>query len=344
MKSSKLCPDEVASQKTSGIEPFPNAFDSVAVRDVFSETSDPAPIRMSDIGARLRAFRMGRGLAPEAVALSLSISRAALYRAEKGVIPKIETLARIADVLDTSLPNLLGVGVEYIDTAIGFFERMRQMEEEAEQVIGLFGPVSYLLTSDAYDTMLEEVMLDGIPTDGTATTDARKSVDALMSVLRQRKAWYKWRRPLIVSLIASSDIEGFLMHGALGRHDLPYETVAARRMLAQEEVERIATILRRPWPGVQIGIALEPTPATTFQIFRQRDRSTLAISPFRLGEQPNVRIGVAMITSAHEPMRLHEGIARRLWDNALTDEDAAAFLDRLVARHGIASPENVSHF
>lgn len=314
------------------------------VSEMLSPTVETAPIRMSDIGARLRAFRMGRGLTPEAVAASLGISRAALYRAEKGEIPKIETLTRIADVLGTSLPSLLGVGVEYVDTAIAFFERMRQIEEDAEQIIGLFGPVSYLLTSDAYDAMLEAVMLEAIPPGEDASGAARQSVDALLAVLRQRKAWYKRRQPLIVSLIASSDIERFLLHGALGRHDLPPETVAERRRLAQSEVQRIEALLRRPPPGVQIGIAQEPTPATTFQIFRQRDRSTLAISPFRLGEQPNVRIGVALITSAPEPMRLHEDIARRLWAGALKGDAAADFLHGLVDRYGIDQQNPSSHF
>ena len=109
------------------------------------------PIRFSEIGERLRAFRMGRGLAPEDLAGRLGISRAALYRAEKGQIPKIETLIRISDVLGVSLPTLLGVGIEYVDTAIAFFERMRQLEETSHQIVGLFGPISYLLTSDTYD-------------------------------------------------------------------------------------------------------------------------------------------------------------------------------------------------
>ena len=106
-------------------------------------------VRLSDIGARLRAFRIGRGISSEVLAQKLSISRAALYRAEKGEIRKIETLTNIAEVLGVSLPSLLGVGIEYVDTAAAFFERMRQMELECEQIIGLFGPVSYLLTSDA---------------------------------------------------------------------------------------------------------------------------------------------------------------------------------------------------
>ncbi len=155
-----------------------------------------------------------------------------------------------------------------------------------------------------------------------------------MKVLEERKAGYQRRRPSIVSLISSSDIERFLLHGALGRHDLAPAIAAKRRRQACDEVEHIAALLRRPPAGVQIGIVLQPTPAITFQIFRQPDRSVLAISPFRLGEQPNVSLGVAIITSAEEPMRLHQGIVERLWEGALKGPDAAEHLARLIVRYG----------
>lgn len=293
------------------------------------------PIRLSDIGARLRAFRMGRGLTPEAVAERLGISRAALYRAEKGQIAKIDTLTRISEILGVSLANLLGVGVEYVDTAVGFFERMRQLEEASEEVVGLFGPVSYLLTSDDYDQMLHEVLLDLVPSDPDLAEEARRSLSVLMDILRERKARFRSRKSRIVSLISSSDIERFLLHGALGRHDLSEAVVADRRRKARREVEHIETMLRRPPAGVQIGIVLESTPATTFQIFRQPDRSVLAISPYRLGEQPNVSLGVALITSDPEPMLLHERIAERLWERALKSAEATDHLRRLIARYAI---------
>ena len=97
------------------------------------------PIRFSDIGARLRAYRIGKGIAPELLAEKLGISRAALYRAEKGQIRKIEMLTSIADELGVSLPSLMGVGVEYVSTATAFFERMRQLDTpgaEADDVPG----------------------------------------------------------------------------------------------------------------------------------------------------------------------------------------------------------------
>lgn len=292
-------------------------------------------IRFSDIGERLRAYRIGRGMTPEALAERLSISRAALYRAEKGHIPKIETLTRIADVLGVSLPSLLGVGVEYVEAAVTFFERMRQLEAHCQQIIVLFGPVSYLLTSDGYDDILHEVLLEGLPDDDGERQEAERSIETLTAILAARKAMYRQRRPAIVSLVSSSDMERFLLHGLVGRHDLTRATVDRRRLLARREAEHIVRLLRDQPIGVQIGIVRETVPSTSFQIFRQGDRSTLAISPFRLGEQPNVRIGVALITSAPEAMTLHESIAGRLWERALKGADAADYLDDIIARYGI---------
>src|SRR5471032_553104 len=58
------------------------------------------------VGQRLRAHRMGIGLSPDQAAKQLGISRAALYNYEKGEGPvKLETLERIAELLQTSLPS-----------------------------------------------------------------------------------------------------------------------------------------------------------------------------------------------------------------------------------------------
>ena len=293
------------------------------------------PIRFSDIGARLRAYRIGKGIAPELLAEKLGISRAALYRAEKGQIRKIEMLTSIADELGVSLPSLMGVGVEYVSTATAFFERMRQLEEECQQVIGLFGPVSYLLTSDDYDTVLGEVLKESIP-DGKDAAASARAVDSLLEILKSRKKAFRLRRPLIVSLIASADLERFLLHGLVGRLDLDAATIDARRRKARREIEAIVSLLREQPIGIQIGVVREPVPATSFQIFRQSDRSVLAISPFRLGEQPNVRLGVALITSAPEAMSLHEEIAEGLWTGALKGADAIDYLEAMIRKYGIA--------
>lgn len=297
--------------------------------------SDDAAIRFSDIGARLRAYRMGKGLTPDALAENLGISRAALYRAEKGEIRKIDTLTNIASELGVSLPSLMGVGVEYVSTATAFFERMRQLEEECQQIIGLFSPVSYLLTSDEYDAVLGEVLKESIPDGVDPNGASARAVDGLVEILRARKNAFRLRRPLIVSLISSADLERFLVHGLIGRQDLPPATIEKRRLAARHEAEYILSMLTEQPIGIQIGIIREPVPATSFQIFRQADRSVLAISPFRLGEQPNVRLGVALITSAPEAMSLHEEIAARLWGDALKGADAASYLRTMIDKYAI---------
>ena len=60
---------------------------------------------------RLRAFRLGSGMSAEEIAKRIGISRTALYRFEKGEVVKIETLERLAELLEVSLPTLLGVGI-----------------------------------------------------------------------------------------------------------------------------------------------------------------------------------------------------------------------------------------
>ncbi len=66
-----------------------------------------------EIGRRLRAYRLGKNLSAEEVADQIGVSRAALYRLEKGELVKIETLAKLSELLGASLPSLMGVGVEY---------------------------------------------------------------------------------------------------------------------------------------------------------------------------------------------------------------------------------------
>src|SRR6266581_2728760 len=144
------------------------------------------PIRFDDIGNRLKAFRLGSGLCAEDLAAKLGISRAALYRFEKGELAKIETLEKLAELLQVSVPTLLGVGVEYIASAVSYFERMRQIEETSEHIIVLAGPISYLLASDGFDRILEEMLRESVP-EGLATRKrALEQVDEVMNVLRQR--------------------------------------------------------------------------------------------------------------------------------------------------------------
>ena len=292
------------------------------------------PFRFEEIGQRLRAYRMGSGLGAEEIARRLGISRAALYRYEKGELSKIETIAKLSELLGVSVPSLLGVGVEYAASALSFFERMRQIEEKAEHIIVLFGPISYLLTSDEYDETLAQVLKESIPDDIEDTAMAHGEVDELMGVLRQRKEAYRQRRPSLVSLIAAGELERFLAHGLLGARALDEAERASRRAMARREAAHIIRHMSEEPIGVQIGVVEDTLPNTSFQIFRQSDRSFVAVSPFRLGEQPNVRVGVAMITSAPEALSLHENVADALWRRALKGHQAADFVRRLLDAAG----------
>jgi transcriptional regulator with XRE-family HTH domain len=291
-------------------------------------------VRFDDIGNRLKAFRLGSGLSADEIASRLGISRTALYRFEKGELAKIETLEKLAELLGVSIPTLLGVGVEYIASAVSYFERMRQIEEISEHIIVLAGPISYLLASDAFDHALAEVLREGVPDGVQGRKRALEQVDEVMNVLRQRKESYRRRQPGIVNLIAASEMEAFLHNGLVGRLDLPDRTKAARRELARAEAEHFAALMADEPIGVQIGIVPDTLPHASFQIFRQPDRHVLALSPFRLGEQPNIRVGVAMITSAPEALALHEKMAKDLWQRALKGPAAVDFMRKLVSRQG----------
>ncbi len=289
-------------------------------------------IRFDDIGNRLKAFRLGSGLSADEIANRLGISRTALYRFEKGELAKIETLESLAELLAVSVPTLLGVGVEYVPSAVSYFERMRQIEESSEHIIVLAGPISYLLASDAFDQALGDVLRESIPDTLPGRKRALEQVEEITAVLRQRKETYRRRPPGIVNLISAIEMEHFLENGLVGRLGLPEQIRRERRALARAEAEHFVALMQDEPIGVQIGIVPDTLPHASFQLFRQPDRQVLALSPFRLGEQPNIRVGVAMITSAPEALALHEKMAKDLWQRALKGTAAVRLMRALIEK------------
>jgi len=289
-------------------------------------------LRFDDIGNRLKAFRLGSGLSADEIASRLDISRTALYRFEKGELAKIETLEKLAELLGVSVPTLLGVGVEYIGSAVAYFERMRQIEEAAEHIIVLAGPISYLLASDRFDGSLAEILRESIPDAAEGRKRALAQVNEVMAVLRQRKEAYRRRQPGIVNLISAAEMQHFLRNGLVGRLDLPDRVRRERQTLARAEAEHFVGLMEDEPIGVQIGIVPDTLPHASFQIFRQPDRQVLALSPFRLGEEPNIRVGVAMITSAPEALALHEKMAKDLWRRALKGDAAVRLMRDMMGK------------
>ncbi len=288
-------------------------------------------LRYEEIGQRLRAFRLGSGLSADEVAAKIGISRTAVYRFEKGDVVKIETLSSLAELLGVSLPTLLGVEIEYISSAVTYFERLRQLEEVADRIVILAGPISFLLASDAFADSLADLLKESVADETGDRDRLHRIIEQTIAILRQRRSNYTVRRPAIVNLISALDIERLLHSGFVGRPLIPEKEVKARQKRARAEVEHFAALLESEPIGVQIGLVTGTLPHTGFQIFRSGNSKTLSISPFRLGEQPNIRLGVAMVTSADEAVALHEKVVEEMWRPALKGKDAAAYLRNLVA-------------
>ena len=70
----------------------------------------------------------------------------------------------------------------------------------------------------------------------------------------------------------------------------------------------------------------------TYQLLRGPQHHVLLHSPFRLGELPNVRNGIAMVTTSPEAVRLHETMTQTLWNAACKGREGARRLRALVAR------------
>ncbi len=285
---------------------------------------------IEEIGPRMRAFRIGCGLTPEELAAETGVSRAAIYRYESGHPPKVDTLAKIAERLGVSLPNLLGVGIEYIASAVSFFERMRQLEEQSEQICVLFGPVSYLLTTDEFDFYLPKVLEESVPGDVVNRTNALSDIERVMAILRQRKEHYRARRPSLVCLVSLVELEQFCRTGFIGAYDPPGVDVERRKLVARAEVENIIRMLRDQPIGTQIGVLVDSMPGASFQLFRRSHSTEVGVSPYRLGSFANLRIGVATISAAPEAIDLYGDVMDRLWRRSVKGEDAARIIERRI--------------
>jgi transcriptional regulator with XRE-family HTH domain len=289
-----------------------------------------------EIGRRLKAYRIGRGQAAEDIAEKLGISRAAVYRIENGDVVKIETLERLAAVLQTSLASLLDVGIEYHTSAISYFERMRQIEESSDQVVAHFPPISYLLTSDTYAVYLKKTLIESLPPGVGDRNAAIREIDTIISILDERRKARQLRRLSVVNFVTIPEIERWLKLGVVGRFDLPNDEVVARRIAARVEVEHLLGLVESAPMGIQIVLIEETLPNITFQLFRSKQKTTLGLSPFRLGgDLPNIRMGVAMVTADEQPVSLYERLAEDLWRRSHKGSDAVKHLRAVLDRSAI---------
>jgi transcriptional regulator with XRE-family HTH domain len=285
-----------------------------------------------EIGNRLRAYRLGKNFRANELAERIGVSRAALYRLEKGELVKIETLEKLAELLDVSLPSLMGVGVEYYSNAVSFFERMRQLEENVVQILGNFTPISFLLLSDEYVGHLRTMLLESANAPSSDRHAFAEHVERVLEILQERRGSANRRRPPLVSILNSQTVERFLHSGLIGRYDLKPDVLRTRRMWARREVERLIEIFRKQPIGTQLGIVENFAPEQTFQVFEKSDVTFVTMSPYRLGDHPNISAGIAMVTSAPEAVKMFKSIITDQWDRALKGEDGARMLETILQR------------
>ncbi len=293
-------------------------------------------IDYEELGARLRAYRIGASLQAENIAEMLAVSRAAIYRMEQGKIVKIETLERLAQLLGTSIASLLGVEVEYYSTALGFLERLRQIEQDTERIVAHFTPVSLLLASDEYLDYLRIMLLEAAASNSdkkeALSASHAAEVASILTISHERKALFMQKRPSIVSLIGLRELERFLQTGLIGKLGLDESIRQQRIQAARNEVKRIADLMEQEPMHIKIALVEDAMPATAFELLYRGNRTILSVSPFRLGEMPSIRNGVATVTAAQEPVRLYENMVDQLWKSAHKGKIGAAHLRKLLKR------------
>lgn len=293
-------------------------------------------MRFAEIGQQLRQYRLESGLRAEEIAARLGVSRAALYRYEKGEVIKLDTIKRLAELLKISPLSLLGIGVEYISRPAFYYERIRAIEETCDQILQVFGPVAYLVTTDAFDSALAEVYAEAAEAPGADRAALRAQSDQLLNVLAARKKLYQARKPAITAILSVPSLQRFLEGGVAAGVPVSERTRARAKAAARAEVEHIAALMEAEPIGVQLGLMASVEPNGNFKIFRSRERANLAINPFRLDAHPAAQTGVAMITAADEAISLHQKCAEQLWREALKGHAAAAKVHELLA--SVAEP------
>ena len=280
------------------------------------------------IGERLRTQRLFMGLSVEAVAQQIGVSRALLHRYEAGQIVKLDTLERLAKVYNISPSTLLGLGSEYITDGLRFFERITRLEERAERITVVFGPLIYVLCSDRYDQLLHRALQDKEAIDPLSEAESQR----VMDVLGRRKVVFRTRRPAMVNILPLESIERYLDQGLAVTRDVKPEERNRLRKEAIAEITHTINCIVDPPMHVHIALTTRPLPTAGYQIIHTEGRRFLVNSPFRLGQPLNLRYGVATITEDAEALEKHDALTTQLWDSAIKGAEAVQSLRELIQK------------
>ena len=288
-------------------------------------------MRFNEIGQQLRAYRMESGLKAEEISARLGVSRAALYRYEKGEVIKLDTVNRLAELLKISPLTLLGIGVEYYAKPVRYMERIRQIEESSDQILQVFGPTCYLTSSDQYDAILAQIFEENAELQGVDRTLARAASEQLLGVMMARKRMYAARKPSIIGILTVNSIQKFLADGVAGSTVVSERLRNAAREVAAREMELVANLMESEPIGLQLALMANGEPNGPFTLLRSRERATLAINPFPADAAPGTQSGVAMITGAEDAVAAHQRVSEIAWREAVKGAGAAERVRALVS-------------
>jgi len=288
-------------------------------------------MKFADIGQQLRAYRMESGMRAEEIAARLGVSRAALYRYEKGEVIKLETIRRLAELLKVSPLSLLGIGIEYFARPAAFQERLRGLEEQAEQVLLVGAAYCLPITGDAFDGALAEAWTQAISA-GTERAAQLAAVEQALATLAARKRLHSQKHPNLTAVLSEAALTRFLDEGVAPGLPVPEATRARCREAARQEAENLAKLMENVPIGLQIGLASGTQPSAPFMVLRGRDRAHVVTSLLSADTPPAAIAGVAGITAAEEGVAVHQRVAEAMWRDALKGAAAAERVRALMAR------------
>ncbi|UFN50937.1 helix-turn-helix domain-containing protein [Roseomonas sp. OT10] len=290
-------------------------------------------MRFADIGQQLRAYRLESGLRAEEIAARLGVSRAALYRYEKGEVIKLDTIRRLAELLKISPLSLLGIGVEYFSRPLALHERLRQVEEQTDQILQVGGALCVQVSTMALETALAGAFSESADAS-TERLAARAAAEQSLGQLAARKRLYQQRRPSIIAMLGEGALRRLLADGVAAGLPISEATRLACRQAARAEAENIAELMQSEPMGLQLGLLPAADPAGPFIVLRDRERAHLCANPFAPDVPPLTAIGVGMITSADEAVSIHQRVAETVWRDALKGATAAARVRMLIQEAG----------
>jgi transcriptional regulator with XRE-family HTH domain len=287
-------------------------------------------MRFEDIGEQLRTYRLESGLKADEIAARLGISRAALYRYEKGEVIKLDTVRRLAEMLQVSPLALLGIGVDYFSRVTSFHERLRHIEQEADSQLHLGGAFGFAIASDGFFEILRSLWLEAanMAPDQVA---ARGAADQCLTLLAQRRLILGQRRPSIIAILSETAIRRLLADGICAGLPLSERRRAEARAAAVTEAENLANQMEQAPLGVQIGLLPEPEPINQAIIFRSRERGFVVGNPFPADAHPAWAQGIVSVTSADDALAVHQRVAEACWRQARKGMAAAQRLRGLIA-------------